>query len=120
MEPYILDYYRDYPLNVDVIEKMNEEHQHLMIENEKLKDKLISYEMEYMGKTFKSQNLDRTYADTRMDIGSKIATTDKFAGTGQHYLSMQTHNFGRDGSNERIPSKKTLISPHKVNQQYLT
>ena len=40
MEPFIVDYYRDYPLNVDVIEKMNEEHDRLMIENEKLKKEL--------------------------------------------------------------------------------
>ena len=40
MEPFIVDYYRDYPLNVDVIEKMNEDHHRLMIENEKLKKEL--------------------------------------------------------------------------------
>jgi predicted RNase H-like nuclease (RuvC/YqgF family) len=36
------------------IRKLNNELNELRIENEKLKDKLISYEMEYMGKTFKS------------------------------------------------------------------
>jgi hypothetical protein len=40
MEPSILEYYRDYPLIVDVIEKMNEEHSLLMDENEKLKKEL--------------------------------------------------------------------------------
>lgn len=100
------------------IRKLNNELNELRIENEKLKDKLISYEMEHMGKTFKSNKtgLDRTYADTRMDYGSKIATTDKFTGTGQHYLSMQTQNFGRAGSNERVASNKNLVSPSKVNQ----
>lgn len=40
MEPSIVDYYRDFPLMIDVIEKMNEEHQRLMNENETLKKEL--------------------------------------------------------------------------------
>tara|TARA_B100001094_G_C17773840_1_gene596353 strand:+ start:261 stop:584 length:324 start_codon:yes stop_codon:yes gene_type:complete len=48
MEPSIVDYYRDYPLNVDVIKKMNEEHHLLMDENEKLKK-----ELEFVKRIFK-------------------------------------------------------------------
>jgi hypothetical protein len=48
MEPSIIDYYRDYPLNVDVIEKMNEEHRLLMNENEMLKK-----ELEFVKRIFK-------------------------------------------------------------------
>lgn len=40
MEPSIVDYYRDFPVNIDVIEKMNQEHHQLMEENEKLKKEL--------------------------------------------------------------------------------
>lgn len=40
MEPSIVDYYRDFPVNIDVIEKMNQEHHLLMKENEKLKKEL--------------------------------------------------------------------------------
>jgi hypothetical protein len=40
MEPSIVDYYRDFPVNIDVIEKMNQEHHLLMEENEKLKKEL--------------------------------------------------------------------------------
>lgn len=40
MEPSIIDYYRDYPVNIDVIEKMNQEFHLLMEENEKLKKEL--------------------------------------------------------------------------------
>lgn len=40
MEPSIVDYYRDYPVNIDVIEKMNQEYHLLMEENEKLKKEL--------------------------------------------------------------------------------
>jgi hypothetical protein len=40
MEPSILDYYQEFPQNIDVIEKMNEEHHLLMDENEKLKKEL--------------------------------------------------------------------------------
>ena len=40
MEPSILDYYQDFPRNIDVIEKMNKEHDLLMNENEKLKKEL--------------------------------------------------------------------------------
>ena len=40
MEPSIIDYYREFPLNIDVIEKMNKEHHLLMDENEKLKKEL--------------------------------------------------------------------------------
>ena len=35
MEPNIIDYYNKYPLNINVIDKMNEEHHLLMDENEK-------------------------------------------------------------------------------------
>tara|TARA_Y100001935_G_C17311068_1_gene516294 strand:+ start:8027 stop:8338 length:312 start_codon:yes stop_codon:yes gene_type:complete len=48
MEPSIVDYYREYPLNIDVIEKMNEEHHLLMDENEKLKK-----ELEFVKRIFK-------------------------------------------------------------------
>ena len=40
MEPSIIDYYREFPLNINVIEKMNEEYYLLMDENEKLKKEL--------------------------------------------------------------------------------
>ena len=40
MEPSMIDYYREFPLNIDVIEKMNEEYHLLMDENEKLKKEL--------------------------------------------------------------------------------
>ena len=40
MEPSILDYYQEFPQNIDVIEKMNKEHHLLMDENEKLKKEL--------------------------------------------------------------------------------
>lgn len=40
MEPSIVDYYRDFPVNIDVIEKMNQEYHLLMEENEKLKKEL--------------------------------------------------------------------------------
>ena len=47
MEPFILDYYNDYPNIIEVIDKMNKEAQLLKLENDKLKMEILNISEKY-------------------------------------------------------------------------
>lgn len=58
MEPFILDYYNDYPNIIEVIDKMNKEAQLLKLENDKLKMEILNISKKYSRelKEYKSIN----------------------------------------------------------------
>lgn len=58
MEPFILDYYNDYPNIIEVIDKMNKEAQLLKLENDKLKMEILNISEKYSRelKEYKSIN----------------------------------------------------------------
>lgn len=79
MEPSMIDYYRQYPLNVDVIEKMNDEYHLLEEENKNLKK-----ELEFINSIFKYPlrnnaifNLIRLKKDGKDEWVNKIQVTKK-------------------------------------------
>ena len=79
MEPSMIDYYRQYPLNVDVIEKMNDEYHLLEEENKNLKK-----ELEFINSIFKYPlrnnaifNLIRLKKDGKDEWVNKIQVTEK-------------------------------------------
>ena len=79
MEPSMIDYYRQYPLNVDVIEKMNDEYHLLEEENKNLKK-----ELEFINSIFKYPirnnaifNLMRLKKNGKDEWVNKIQVTEK-------------------------------------------
>ena len=79
MEPSKIDYYRQYPLNVDVIEKMNDEYHLLEEENKNLKK-----ELEFINSIFKYPlrnnaifNLMRLKKNGKDEWVNKIQVTEK-------------------------------------------
>ena len=79
MEPSMIDYYRQYPLNVDVIEKMNDEYHLLEEENKDLKK-----ELEFINSIFKYPlrnnaifNLIRLKKDGKDEWVNKVQVTEK-------------------------------------------
>ena len=79
MEPSMIDYYRQYPLNVDVIEKMNDEYHLLEEENKNLKK-----ELEFINSIFKYPlrnnaifNLIRLKKNGKDEWVNKIQVTEK-------------------------------------------
>ena len=79
MEPSMIDYYRQYPLNVDVIEKMNDEYH--LLEEEK---KNLKKELEFINSIFKYPlrnnaifNLMRLKKNGKDEWVNKIQVTEK-------------------------------------------
>ena len=79
MEPSMVDYYREYPLNIDVIEKMNDEYHLLEEENKNLKK-----ELEFINSIFKYPlrnnaifNLMRLKKNGKDEWVNKIQVTEK-------------------------------------------
>lgn len=79
MEPSMIDYYRQFPLNVDVIEKMNDEYHFLEEENKNLKK-----ELEFINSIFKYPlrnnaifNLMRLKKNGKDEWVNKIQVTEK-------------------------------------------
>ena len=79
MEPSMIDYYRQYPLNVDVIEIMNDEYHLLEEENKNLKK-----ELEFINSIFKYPlrnnaifNLMRLKKNGKDEWVNKIQVTEK-------------------------------------------
>ena len=79
MEPSMIDYYRQYPLNVDVIEKMNAEYHLLDEQNKNLKK-----ELEFINSIFKYPlrnnaifNLMRLKKNGKDEWVNKIQVTEK-------------------------------------------
>ena len=79
MEPSIIDYYRQFPLNVNVIEKMNDEYHLLEEENNNLKK-----ELEFINSIFKYPlrnnaifNLIRLKKNGKDEWVNKIQVTEK-------------------------------------------
>lgn len=79
MEPSMIDYYRQYPLNVDVIEKMNDEYHLLEEENKNLKKELefINSIFEYPLRNNAIFNLIRLKKDGKDEWVNKIQVTEK-------------------------------------------